>query len=57
MINGKELATALESKMIDLSGGQDKVYCGIFFMKAGRNHMVVRQRGESFVQKDLIKYM
>jgi len=34
LVNGKELASAIESKAIDLI--QQPVYCGVFFMKAGR---------------------
>ena len=32
------------------------VYCGVFFMKAGRQHVVIRHENVAYVQKDLIKY-
>ncbi len=40
LVNGKELINAIENKIVDLI--QQPVYCGVFFMKAGRQHMVVR---------------
>lgn len=54
LLNGKELANAIETKMIDLT--HQPVYCGVFFMKAGRQHIVVRHENQTYVQKDLIKY-
>lgn len=48
LINGHELAKAITTKRImDLV--DQPVYCGIFFMKAGRQHTVVRHQDKIYV--------
>ena len=54
LINAKELVTAISQNLIDIT--VEPVYCGVFFMKAGRQHVVVRHDDFAYVQKDLIKY-
>lgn len=47
LVNGKELTNAIENKKVDLI--EQPVYCGVFFMKAGRQHLVVRHNFQTYV--------